>query len=121
MTYTDKVVEFFRQKAMFFMANSGIRCLIREDLEDLASFSEQENKKAYKIIVDNIKKGGQDLDARLCPWCILLDTDCKKCGYGKRHGICSEHTSAYTRIGDTFNGKFENERYLMIIESISTL
>lgn len=118
MTYTEKIMAFFKEKASFFMGNSGIICFTQEDLNDLASFSEQENERAYKIIVENIEKGGQDLDARLCPWCILLDSDCNKCGYGLRHGKCDAYDSVYTRIGDALDGKFDNYIYRNIIKHL---
>ena len=121
MTYTGKIITFFQEKASFFMGASGIRCFTNADLDDLSTFSEEENKRAYEIIVENIENGGQDLDARLCPWCILLNNDCEKCGYGKRHGKCGDDISVYTKLGDALDGSFSNIHYYNIIDYIEGL
>jgi len=38
------------------------------------------------------------------PWCVLNDSDCKKCGWRVRHGICSNDLSTIPRLRQALHG-----------------
>lgn len=91
---------------------------IKADLEEIYSWDEDTARNVWKKIENRvIQNNCSGLNFRLCPFCTKNDYDhkkssprqinpaCRACGYGQRHGICTEtnsRKSEFQKILDTF-------------------
>ncbi len=96
----------------------------KEDKEDIESWSDELCDSIFKNIVDNFYSSYDYNDTEMCPWCASMEWTCKKCQYGKRHGICSEKDSDYYAIAcEVSDGivelEYVEEHMRRLIEKVS--
>lgn len=114
----------------------------QEDLEEIYSWDEESARRVWKNIEKRvISNNCSGLNFRLCPFCNKnnynhknssprqVNPACKACGYGKRHGICTESNSRkseFQKILNTFKidrvdicRTLSNSFYRNIIEELA--
>ena len=98
------IVDFMKKKREL----SHEAYLYQRDIDEIENeWSDEEcNKVAGKIL----SRKEINFTSSCCPFCIKFSGDCDDCSYGKRHGICRDHTSDFHKyIRPVACGKYRFE------------
>ena len=114
----------------------------KADLDEIYSWDEDTARRVWKKIEKRVLQPNcSGLNYRICPFCTKNDYDhrkssprqcypaCIKCGYGQRHGVCTEtnsRKSEFQKILNTFKidrvdicRTLSNSFYRNVIEDLS--
>lgn len=104
MTPRDIIIEILCLKQKLVKKKTGLDYIMKEDLNEVRSWSEEECGNIIKYM-EKIRGVGADVphfdDYDICPWCIKNATkeECVNCSYGRRHGNClHDSESNYMKI-----------------------
>ena len=126
LTYKQKLLRFINLKASLIKkTNINIDYINDGDREDILSWPDEECKRIYEIIRENIENGFSGLYGETCPWCYRSWACSKEqCSYAQRHGVCtnSAEKNDWCRIIDGIDHEtlFSNEIYKHIIFQIES-
>ena len=136
--YNKILAEFMKHKALWMNDFCKIPhdwYFIDADEEEILSWDQESSKKIWekiKICVEKNEASG--LNFKLCPFCYKNNYDhsltkpgrynpaCIECGYGKRHGICTDTANKchFRKILDEF-GKVRLNIYKCLANDYYTL
>ena len=98
MNAKEKIIAYMKAKRLKLFKITGINLYERADYNEIRKVNDKECKEVWEELSKKY-----DSDVGLCPQCILNDLRCGKCGYGKRHGICTEYEECtYSRIKNKY-------------------
>lgn len=93
-----------------------------KDAEFLLSLGDEEALRCWNVFVRTIKKGGDGLGMKLCPFCIYCfshDISCSECQYANNHGSTCEDSYTIQKIyTDRAVNTLTNQFYLEVIDEI---
>ena len=90
-TFNDRqfIVDFMKKKREL----SHEAYLYQRDIDEIETeWSDEECERVANRILRQVEI---DFNSSCCPFCIKFYGFCDNCSYGKRHGICSDHTSDF--------------------------
>jgi len=79
-----------KQKVLDEFGVSEPRYFVQEDIDDLMAWTPKDAKRVWDQLADYIngKNCAIGLQDTHCPWCILNESDCRKCTYRDNHEAC---------------------------------
>jgi len=107
MTGKEKLLDFVKMKNTVLIKILKCNIFDKKDFEEIEyQWSEEQCIRLCEIIKNNTQKEIFILSSAMCPWCIKYSiyfdgykrTECNLCGYGNRHGICSEEGSLFKKL-----------------------
>lgn len=94
MSYKQILRNFIIKKDTFIETVTHVDTINKLDLKEVENWTEDECKE----IIENLS---HDYNKQNNPWCIkksLQKYPCTECGYGIRHGICTDAGSDYSKV-----------------------
>ena len=101
----QKLIQLMERKAAVVAAH-GIdpsKYFGQRDREAILRWEDDEASSVWVELKYFIDKGECGLTNELCPFCILTETECKKCSYCAIHGDCYEPGSDFQHILSRLN------------------
>jgi len=84
------LIYYLKEKSKIIEENTGLSLIIKEDIDEVNTWSLNKVKKFFDFISGLDEYGDFDI----CPWCFYYFNNksiysvCKRCEYGKRHIKC---------------------------------
>ena len=124
MTYKEKLIKFVKIKDKIIKEKTGINYINELDIQEIREWDEETCKKIYSRFTISINTYFvHDLSIGTCPWCLKSTVndvhDCKDCEYGKRHGMCDDDGSLFSKYISKWEvGFITNDMYMKILKDI---
>ena len=129
MTYKEKLIMFLKTKDLVIYKYSNLEYTDRKDIYEIENWSEDICFSVYehivKYIIGYINSGTDNFyHAQTCPWCVYYfnikgHKNCSLCKYGKRNGVCSNHSSRYRKLTEAEAlVPLNKNKYIEIIDGI---
>jgi len=99
MTLNEILVKFLKAKTLLLFRLAKVRLCNAKDYAEVMTWSERDCQRAF----EGLQTWATDhaADYYLCPFCAVNEKGCRhRCGYAKRHGVCSPYCgdNTYGRI-----------------------
>lgn len=99
----DRIIQFLKWKSEELSGECGLEIFKEEeDAQDILEMTDNQVEAFHYDLISFIFMKDKRVDSQICPWCTVYDVDCKTCPYGRRHEVCDDDDSIYTRIRDSF-------------------
>ncbi|MCL1865362.1 MAG: hypothetical protein FWF73_06070 [Spirochaetes bacterium] len=146
MKYGKSLARFMKEKSLWmndFCKIPNEWYFVDGDEKEILTWDEKISQVIWEKIKISIEKNeASGLNYKLCPFCYKNNYDhaltkqgrhnpaCIDCGYGKRHGICTDDAakSEFRKILEQFNNKrlniykcLSNDYYKLSIKKLETL
>lgn len=101
--YHRLLIYFLKRKNTILESHTGITYILKSDLSNAADFSKEQ-------VINFLNGLCAANDKVCCPWCVILENNCRECGYGFQHGRCAplgigKSSNTYGEIADNLGRK----------------
>ena len=123
MLYKEKLVAFIKLKDKIVKKEINIKYIDKRDIKDIRKWDEKTCEEIYKQLISSIYEGSYGMFNDTCIWCIKYRyhytyDECKKCEYGKNHGLCRDLYTNYSIYRSSNVDILSNNEYRTILKQI---
>ena len=132
--YQRRIASFMQKKAVKGTTIGWSSYVYDSDIEAIMKWGDRTSKKVWKMLEENIFDLMEEgLEGSTCPFCLkgrvlAPDPICKRCTYGRSHGVCDDPNSQYYKAAHPNNysmlryskihRKFSNSFYKKIFKQV---